>query len=186
MATPPQPKTIVVSSKNPTKIKAAHQGFMRMLPADYEVRSVSVPSEVPDQPFTSEETLRGAMNRVRNARAADPDADFWVGIEGGVHVDPSDGGAIQSFAWVFITDKGGRTGKARTSTYYLAEETAALLRQGMELGHADDQVFGKSNSKHHSGSVGILTDDVIDRRSYYEEAVILALIPFKNSALTFN
>jgi inosine/xanthosine triphosphatase len=184
MSTPAQ--TIVVSSKNPNKIKAAHQGFMRLLPATYEVRGISVPSEVPDQPFTDAETLRGAMNRVRNARAAEPDADFWVGIEGGVHVDENDGDAIQSFAWVVVTGKGGRTGKARTSTYYLAEETAALLRKGMELGHADDEVFGKSNSKHHSGSVGLLTDDVIDRRSYYEDAVILALIPFKNPTLSFK
>lgn len=186
MASPPQSQIIVVSSKNPTKIKATHQGFMRLLPADYEFRGISVPSEVPDQPFTDEETLRGAMNRVRNARAAEPDADFWVGLEGGVHVDPNDGGAIQSFAWVVVTGKGGRTGKARTSTYYLAAETAALLRKGMELGHADDLVFGKSNSKHHSGSVGILTDDVIDRTSYYAEAVVLALIPFKNPTLTFK
>lgn len=184
MASPRQ--TIVVASKNPTKIRAAEQGFVQLLPGSYEVRGVSVPSGVPDQPFSDEETLRGAENRVKNARDEEPDADYWVGIEGGVHSEKPNEGAIQSFAWIVVTSKQGRTGKARTAAYNLPEETASLLRQGMELGHADDAVFGKSNTKHHSGSVGLLTDDVVDRTSYYVQAVILALIPFKNSKLTFK
>ncbi len=179
-------KTIVVSSKNPKKIEAAHKGFMRILPDSYEVRGVTVPSEVPDQPMTDEETLLGAKNRVRNARKAEPDADFWIGLEGGIHVNDSDGGAIQSFAWVVVEGKDGRIGKARTATYYLAEETAALIREGLELGHAEDKVFGQSNSKHQGGSVGLLTGGLITRGSYYEDAVVLALIPFKNTKLTFK
>ena len=53
----------------------------------------------------------------------------------------------------------------------------------MELGEADDIVFGQSNSKQKSGAVGLLTGDIIDRKSLYEEAVVLALIPFKNEEL---
>ena len=60
------------------------------------------------------------------------------------------------------------------------------MRQGIELGHADDQVFGRSNSKQQNGSVGLLTGDVVDRTAYYVQAVILALIPFKNPTLTFT
>jgi len=50
----------------------------------------------------------------------------------------------------------------------------------MELGHADDMVFKRDNSKQKNGAVGILTHDLIDRASYYEQALILALIPFIN------
>ena len=57
------------------------------------------------------------------------------------------------------------------------------MRQGLELGQADDIVFGRSNSKQANGAVGILTDDVIDRAQLYEPAVIFALIPFKNPDL---
>jgi non-canonical (house-cleaning) NTP pyrophosphatase len=53
----------------------------------------------------------------------------------------------------------------------------------MELGHADDLVFNKSNSKQENGAVGILTENVIDRAEFYKQAVILALIPFKNPTL---
>ncbi|KAF2176132.1 Maf/Ham1 [Zopfia rhizophila CBS 207.26] len=177
------PQTIIVASQNPVKIGAALESFLRMFPNPiYTVRGVSVASGVPDQPFSDDETLCGALNRVQNARALEPDADYWVGIEGGVDTHA---GSLQSFAWVVIVGKGGRTGKARTATYYLPEETSRLVREGMELGHADDLVFGRSNSKQHNGSVGLLTDDVVDRSAYYVQAVILALIPFKNANLTF-
>lgn len=199
--------SVVVASKNPVKIGAAQDGFSRMFPGStFNVRGISVPSGVPDQPFTDDETLQGALNRARNAREAEPDADYWIGLEGGVDAGPGAGhgggegkdvnGPIQSFAWIAVVGKttGGaeagaagsyREGKARTSTYYLPEETAKLLRSGMELGHADDLIHGRTNSKQKSGSVGILTDDVVNRQSYYAEAVVLALIPFKNTKLTF-
>lgn len=189
----PASVVVIVASKNPVKIGATRDGFSRMFPtATLDVRALSVPSGVPDQPFTDEETLQGALNRARNAREAEPDADFWVGLEGGVDggSQPSDG-PIQSFAWIVVVGKAEdgagseRQGKARTATYYLPEETAKLLRDGMELGHADDLVHGRTNSKQKSGSVGILTDDVITRQSYYFQAVVLALIPFKNVHLTF-
>jgi non-canonical (house-cleaning) NTP pyrophosphatase len=53
----------------------------------------------------------------------------------------------------------------------------------MELGDADDVVFGRTNSKQENGAVGLLTENVIDRTAYYVQALILALIPFKNSVL---
>jgi inosine/xanthosine triphosphatase len=177
------PQTIIVASQNPVKIGATLEGFSHMFPNSvYTVRGVSVASGVPDQPFSDDETLNGALNRVQNARTLEPDADYWAGIEGGVEAHD---GSLQSFAWVVVMGKGGQTGRARTATYYLPNETAKLVHDGMELGHADDLVFGRSNSKQHNGSVGLLTDNVVDRLAYYVHAVILALIPFKNVNLTF-
>ena len=44
-------------------------------------------------------------------------------------------------------------------------------------------VFNCVNSRQDNGTVGILTDNVIDRVQLYEHALILALIPFKNETL---
>ncbi|KAF4629994.1 hypothetical protein G7Y89_g8147 [Cudoniella acicularis] len=181
-------KQIVVASKNPVKIGAAIEGFQRMFPnSKYATQGINVPSGVPEQPFSDAETLQGALNRAQNAREQEPHADYWIGIEGGVEDTPDQtAGTLQSFAWVVVIDRErGRIGKARTATFYQPEEVAKLVRGGMELGHADDQVFGRSNSKQSNGSVGLLTGDVIGREAYYVQAVILALIPFKNGDLTF-
>ncbi|KAK1762137.1 Maf/Ham1 [Phialemonium atrogriseum] len=177
------PQAIIIASQNPVKINAALQGFSLMFPSTtYSARGIAVPSGVPDQPLSDDVTLLGAQNRAANARTLEPNADYWVGIEGGVE---EHAGSLRSFAWVVIAGKDGHTGKARTGTYYLSQETAKLVREGMELGDADDVVFGRTNSKQRNGSVGLLTDDVIDRTAYYVQAVILALIPFKNVGLTF-
>lgn len=176
-------KTIVVASTNPVKIQAVRSGFQKMFPDEtFQVEGVSAPSEVSDQPMSDAETLQGALNRARGARALAPAADYWVGIEGGCH---ETNGELQAFAWIVILSR-DRAGKSRTGTFTLPAEVARLVRQGVELGEADDRVFKRSNSKQGNGAVGILTRDVIDRTGYYEHAVILALVPFKNPDLSFD
>jgi inosine/xanthosine triphosphatase len=177
-----RPLTLIVASTNPVKIDAARQGFVTMFPdLPCEACGVSAPSGVSDQPLGDDETLRGATNRAANARALVPDADYWVGIEGGVS---DHAGAMEAFAWVVVLGR-ERAGKSRTAAFILPEEVARLVRTGMELGDADDAVFGRSNSKQQNGAVGLLTGDAIDRLGYYAHAMVMALIPFKNPDLTF-
>jgi inosine/xanthosine triphosphatase len=175
-------KTIIVASTNPVKIQAALAGFQAIFPDEtFTVQGVSVPSGVSEQPMSDEETLAGALNRARAAREQMPDADFWAGIEGGCEEKHGD---LWAFAWVAVLGN-DIIGKGRTAAFTLPHEIADLVRQGVELGIADDRVFGRSNSKQGNGAVGILTDDVVDRTSYYVHAVVMALVPFKNPTLTF-
>ncbi|HET8574944.1 MAG TPA: inosine/xanthosine triphosphatase [Candidatus Paceibacterota bacterium] len=174
-------KKIIVASQNPVKINAALGGFQKMFPDEqFEVEGVLVPSGVSAQPQSDAETFSGAHNRIENACQEVPHADFWVGIEGGI--EERDTG-MEVFAWVVVKSKDGILGKARTSTFFLPRKIVELVKQGKELGEADDIVFGRTNSKQQNGAVGILTDNAIDRTKYYTEAVILSLIPFKNKEL---
>ena len=172
--------TLVVASTNPVKIQAAANGFQRLFPGgELNVIAVTVPSDVAHQPMSDEETLRGALNRSANAQAAYPHADYWIGIEAGVRAWE---GELASYSWIAVRSR-QMIGKARTGTFFLPPAVAELIRQGKELGEADDIVFGRTNSKQENGAVGLLTDNVIDRAQLYEQALILALIPFKNSNL---
>lgn len=174
-------KQIIVASKNPVKLQATLDGFTRMFPGEeFSIEGVSVESGVADQPSSDEETYQGAFNRSTNAKAAAPDADFWVGLEGGIEAKED---TMESFAWMVIRDKNDRIGKGRTATFFLPPQVAELIHQGKELGEADDIVFGKTNSKQANGAVGLLTHDVVTRTTYYTEAIIFALIPFKNPEL---
>lgn len=174
-------KKVIVASQNPVKINTAKVGFSKMFPEIiFEVIGVSAPSGVPDQPTSEDETIRGATNRANNASKLSPDADFWVGIEGGIEDSNSD---MFSFAWIVVKDKTGKLGRGRTGTFFLPQKVADVIRAGHELGEADDIVFGVKNSKQQNGAVGILTGDAITRTSLYEQAMIFALIPFKNEGL---
>ena len=52
------------------------------------------------------------------------------------------------------------------------------MKDGVELGVANDQVFQEDNSKEAGGAVGSLTRGIISRQALYEHAMVLALIPF--------
>ena len=171
-------KTLVVASQNPVKAKAAVGGYRRMFPEDpVELETVAVDSGVGHQPMTEAETLAGAENRARAAAELRPEADFWVGIEGGIE-DLADG--MLAYAWIVVLSK-GPTGKGRTGGFLLPEAVAGLVRAGHELGDANDQVFGRQNSKQQEGAIGLLTGKVMDRTELYEHAMVLALAPIKSA-----
>lgn len=173
------PTRVVVASQNPVKIEAVRIGFAKMFPNEvFDFQGMSVPSGVSSQPIGEKETLTGAKNRVKNISHII--SDYWVGIEGGSkHV----GQGMETFAWVVIKSKNKYLSKGRTASFFLPKKVVELINQGKELGEADDIVFGRTNSKQSNGAVGLLTDDILTRSTYYETAVILALIPFKNPSL---
>ena len=171
-------KKIIVASKNPVKLNATLNGFQRMFPnEEFIVEGVEVASGVGDQPTKDDETYQGACNRTENAWKAVPESDYWVGIEGGIETKSSD---MEAYAWVVVRSNDGRTGKGKTGVFFLPPRIAELIHEGKELGEADDIVFGRTNSKQAGGAVGLLTGDVINRTAYYSEAIVFALVPFKN------
>lgn len=166
---------IIVGSMNPVKIEAVKRSFESVYPGILlELVGCSAESGVSEQPIRDAETQLGANIRVQHCRQQYPDADFWVGLEGGCLFDGDD---LEVYAWMHIESR-ENTGKARTSSFILPAKVAELVKQGMELGQADDIVFKQKNSKQNNGAVGLLTRDLITRSSYYEQALILALIPF--------
>lgn len=174
-------KKVIVASKNPVKISASAEGFKKMFPEEtFECVGVSAPSGVAEQPMTDEETYTGATNRLSHIKSAEPEADYWIALEGGVEERD---GELEVFAWMVIESKEGVTGKGKTSSFFLPRKIAELVHQGMELGHATDKVFNETDSKQKNGSIGFLTNDNVTRTTYYIEAIIIALIPFKNPSL---
>ena len=174
-------KKVIISSKNPVKVTAVTQAFAAMLPNEnFAFIAEGFPSLVSDQPMTSEETLRGALNRAQAAREAHPDAAYVVGVEGGLEAIDED---LYPFAWNVIIRKDGKISKNKSASYILPSVVTKKIHAGMELGHALNEVFDRADVKHTSGGTGTLTHDKIDRMEYYTHALILALIPFVNSKL---
>lgn len=174
---------IIIGSQNPVKLEAVSVAFASFFPeVGFEIQPVTVPSGVSAQPLSDAETLLGATSRANAARELEPDADFWLGIEGGLQPSPGEGNSYLSFSWVVVLGR-EQVGRGRSASYELPKAICDLIRQGMELGDADDLIFGVSGSKRDSGGVGLLTDGRVTRSQFYAEAVKLALIPFVNPEL---
>jgi non-canonical (house-cleaning) NTP pyrophosphatase len=168
-----------------------------------ELLPFPVPSGVPHQPIGDEETKLGAKNRAKAAHESyrethGKEPHLAVGLEGGLEWLDDE---LWCMAWMAIygsrssfvlectesTDCGEyeafhddtfHWGTAKTGTFALPMSVADLVKGGMELGDADNRVFSRIKSKHGSGTVGLLTDGLIDRSAYYEHALILALLPW--------
>lgn len=175
MASHRKPKRVIVASNNPVKRQAVEQAFSRMLP---ETAFICIPaasdSGVPSQPIGDAQTQRGADHRVDDVMRRFPAADFWVGIEGGVDDSPE---GMYAFAWVVIRSNTS-CGRSRSASFLLPEAVAHQVRAGLELGAADDAIFGVTDSKRSNGAVGLLSGNVITRTGLYEHAIVMALIPF--------
>ncbi|CAI2317118.1 ITPase/XTPase [Vibrio parahaemolyticus] len=164
---------VVIASLNPAKINAVKSAFQSAFPQQaFEFVGISVPSEVADQPMTNEETHRGAVNRVKNAKWEMPTADFYVGLEAGIEGNVT-------FAWMVIESDTHR-GESRSASLMLPPEVLAQLADANELGDVMDKVFGTENIKQKGGAISLLTQNQLTRSSVYHQALILALIPFTN------
>lgn len=172
-----QAKTIAIASFNPVKAEAVKEGFTRAGILPLNILTIEVESGVADQPMSDDETLTGALNRVKGLRSVA--AEFRVGIEGGIQ---QRGKSFEAFAWAVIEWEGG-SGKAKSASFELPPEVCRLILNGYELGAANDKVFGQINSKQKGGAVGLLTGNGITRTQLYTMAVQLALIPFLNGEL---
>ncbi|TBT48189.1 non-canonical purine NTP phosphatase [Vibrio parahaemolyticus] len=164
---------VVIASLNPAKINAVKSAFQSAFPQQaFEFVGIIVPSEVADQPMTNEETHRGAVNRVKNAKVEMPTADFYVGLEAGIEGNVT-------FAWMVIESDTHR-GESRSASLMLPPEVLAQLADANELGDVMDKVFGTENIKQKGGAISLLTQNQLTRSSVYHQALILALIPFTN------
>ena len=132
-------------------------------------------SGVSEQPRSDDETRRGARNRARNACELQAEADFWVGLEGGIETIDEQ---LMAFAWMAVLGSTGQFSEARTVTLPLPPEVRTLVSRGLELGDANDRVFSTVNSKQQGGAFGLLTNGLYTRESVYTEALVMALVPF--------
>jgi len=169
---------IAVASRNPVKIDAAKHAFETLFPdVVVEIMSVDVGSGVSDQPNSDEETRRGARTRAMNANQAEPGAEFWVGMEGGIEIVD---GQLMAFAWMAVQGAADELGEARSVSLPLPPAVKELVESGLELGDANDKVFTTTNSKQGGGAYGLLTNGLYTRESVYYQTLIIALTPFVN------
>ncbi|UTM56720.1 inosine/xanthosine triphosphatase [Photobacterium sp. CCB-ST2H9] len=175
----PSPATdihVIVASTNPAKIRAVEAAFCDVFPGQtLSIRGLAVDSGVRAQPMCADETLTGARNRVEHAKSQQPDAHFYVSLEAGL-----DEGA--TFAWMVI-DNGQVRGESRSASLPLPPQALARLHDGEELGDVMDDMFQQQNVKQQGGAIAMLTGHKLSRSSVYQQALILALIPFMNPAL---
>merc|ERR1719461_1862880 len=127
--------------------------------------------------MSTTESITGATNRARAALSAVPEADYGIGIEGGLE---EVGGRWFTAGWVVAVHKAGgdSIGIGSSARIEVSVKVLKEIRSGKELGTVMDEFSGKSNVKQHAGMFGLLTNGAVSRTAGYEQAVCFALSRF--------
>lgn len=159
---------IAIGSKNPAKIAAVENVFRGY---SSEIISVDAPSGVNEQPFSDDETIKGAVNRAL-AAAEKAGTDIGIGLEGGVH--QSEYGLFLC-NWGALSVKGMDPIIAGGARILLPEEIAKRLLVGEELGPVMDEYAKKENVRKKEGAIGVFTKERVDRAEMFSHVMKLLL-----------
>lgn len=165
---------IAVGSTNPTKIQPVEAVFSALFP-DVAVKGAEVSSGIREQPLTDREMYKGALNRAGNALKTLPEAEYGVGIEGGIH-KYSYGYFERSL--VVIVNRSGKIGVGSSGGLVLPEKIIDRIRQGETLEQAIDGLFGTKKIGRGIGMFGIMTNGVVTRSEGVKHGVAFALARF--------
>ncbi len=175
---------VLVGSQNPVKIEATKEVFRKYFDQT-NIIGINVPSEVSAQPV-DEEMFEGAKNRALQLKKISEkknfEADFFIGIEGGI---------IKLYSRWFasgvacLIDNQGRFCYGLSPCFELPGYIVDKLLSGSELGVVMEQISGKNNIKQEEGAIGFLSKGMMDRKNLYIHCLIAALVPFINKELYF-
>ncbi|MBN2335290.1 inosine/xanthosine triphosphatase [Candidatus Bathyarchaeota archaeon] len=162
---------IAVGSSNPVKLDAARDAFQRYYD-DVDTVSVNVSSDVRPFPVGDKEIMTGAGNRAKAAKAAVPDCDFSVGIEGGaVHAEGR--WFDRSYAVVMWE---GKMGVGCSAGYEIDKDIQRRLTPESDASKkVIEDILGEEGIFRTEGVIGALSGGVLNRRSLLRDAVICAL-----------
>ncbi len=173
---------VLVGSKNPVKLKAVEEAFLKYF-NNVSVLGLEVPSGVSNQPIDNEVFL-GAENRAINLKNKNDNeninADFFVGIEGGIAKINS---RWFAFGGMCIINKEDKKGFGSSAHFELPSSIINRLLAGEELGAVMDEMLQTENSKQKGGAISFFTNGVMDRKELYIHGIISALVPFNHKNL---
>lgn len=172
---------VIVGSLNAPKRMAVEAVFSRAFPReDIVVECATVDSGVRAHPLSLEETMTGAKNRATKAKELVPDADYYVGIEGGLF---SAEGRTWEIGFVVVMDAHGAVATGTSAGIEVRGALLQALQDGVELSSAVENKFGVMAVGKTNGFYGLATSDLVTRQTAYEQAVTFALAPFLHPEL---
>jgi inosine/xanthosine triphosphatase len=169
------PVAVAVGSANPVKVEAVRRELGTILGCKVQATGHAVETGVAEQP-RDDEVVRGARNRARLARAADPGCDYAVGVEAGLMRFPGEPAHVEVQACVVVDRDGWETHGWGPGFHYPAWVTERALRGEMVsaiLGPvANDDRIGST-----TGAIGYLSDGRLDRTALTQQAILMAFVP---------
>lgn len=168
---------IIIGSKNPVKLEAVRQAFVLHFgnTPTLEVIGIDAPSGVADQPMSAEETATGAVNRAKHLVLLHTDADYHVGIEGGITKLMINGESHYFEQTYACVSNGKQHALGSGPAYGIEDKVIEHIDNGLDLSQAMHKIYGAIDLGKRDGYNGWLSQNKYDRTEASKIAVFLAL-----------
>jgi len=163
---------VIIGSNNKDKIKIVKDA-LGGLHLDVEVKGKKIDSGIADQPLDKDTTKAGATNRAQNAKKQAPDADFWIGLEGGLH-DYGEGYHLVTYAC--LVDKDGNEYIGEGEEIHLPDEVSEKVKKGEWFGDVIRK-YAKDNK---------IDDNLITRLSPFTRATQCSYVEYLKNSVGLN
>ncbi len=164
---------VAVGSTNKVKVDAVRNIFAQAFGL-VDVVSVEPRQSVEKQPM-EERVVEGAIERAKYA-ISQAKADFGVGVEAGLFYN----GALKKhldIQYCAIVDSSGHMTVGHGPGFEYPPDVMKAVLEGKTVGDTMSMLTGIENIGHRSGSIGYLSDGMIDRTSLTEISILMAMIP---------
>ena len=171
---------IVLSSTNQAKRQAVSNVLESIFGHDFELVCDDVDSGVSATPFSANECMEGCKNRVFEIGKKHPEAQYWIGAEGG----------LQKFGehyflggWVLVQNSHGIQSWGSSSWVQIPEEIVSNLSPEKRLNEVIDySKFAREliENRVTLGTNGLLTNGVYTRIDEFRDALKIAFSRFQN------
>lgn len=174
-----------VGTTNKAKLECVARAVERCLAGKrHSVVAAKFDSAVGAQPMSAEETQRGAEHRARQSLETVPEADFGVGLEGGVE---KVGGRWFECGWMCVIERRtGRIGWGSSARFEMSSKIMSkIVNEKKELADVIDELSGMTDVRSTLGAMGVLTAGHLARAEAYSHGLIFALAPFLSDPATY-
>ncbi len=165
---------VVLGSRSTDKISIL-KNALKELHLEPEVTGVKVDSEITTQPLNKNIILKGAKNRAKNAKKVESNADFWFGLEGGLH---DYGKGYHLIAFACLVDRSDNEYMGKGIEIHLPKSVSDEIKNGSWFGDAI-RLYAKKHK---------IDENLISRETPFTQAVQNAYTNYliKNGSLGYR
>lgn len=177
---------IALGTTNITKVQAVEEVLAEYpLVAKAKLVSVSVPSEISEQPLSLEEIITGAKNRAINAFKEVHGSTYSFGIESGLfEAKGTETGYLEACICIIYDGTNYHTGLScgfevpKQILSHVLNDQLDLTQAALKSGITNNPTLGSAE-----GIIGILTRGRVNRKEYTKQCIRTALIQIENPTL---
>jgi inosine/xanthosine triphosphatase len=163
-----------LGTTNKAKEKAVREWSESEGIVDFELNCVKVESGVSDMPMSDEECIDGAINRAKNSLLEDLDAEYGIGMEGGVSTIND---TMFLCGWVAIVNREGKAGIGCSGHIEVPDSIRVEIENGKELGPLLGEMHER-DVRNNEGAWGIFTNGRITRSDSFLNSLTFAFAKF--------